>query len=44
MKKINPNRTNAITAVKETNSEFHIWNKKENTNKLNLRENNESTV
>lgn len=44
MKKINLNRINVIIVVKEINFEFYIWNKKENINKLNLRENNESIV
>ena len=41
VKKINLNRTNAITVVKGTNSKFHIWNKQENENNLNLREHKE---
>lgn len=38
-KKINLNRTNTIKVVKGTHSEFHIWNKQENTNNQNFREN-----
>lgn len=44
VKKINLNKTNAITVVKDTNSEFHICNKQENTNKLSLRKNNENSM
>lgn len=44
VKKRSVNRTNAITVVKDTNSESHIQNKQENTNNLSLREDNKSTV
>lgn len=43
MKKINLNRTNAITVVKGTNSEF-IFGINRKTDNWNLRENNKSTV